>query len=417
MKKLIITLPLVLLVILGFQPASGQGFDATSMGMGGAYGAVARGVSAIPWNPANLALPRDGWLEINFVGLNANLANSSLNISNYERYFTQIGHNGTWTEDDITSILELIPDEGLDASVEVNANALGVAFGRYGISAQLVGQAKGLIPRAPVELVLRGNLKEKYNIGQLDGNGYAAVKISAAASYPIKIKRYFDDFAVGLNLNYYRALAYTDVTEASGGFVTTFDHVQSDIKLTGRLAEGGSGFGADIGAAGVINKKLTISMSLQNVLGSINWNDQPQEFMMKFNVDSADFTNIEIVQDDTTYNIDPFSTRLPVVLHLGTAYELKEYLTLALDMVQAFTDGMGYSDQAKLSIGAEYRPTEIVPIRTGLTFGGKWGYAMGVGIGFHLKALQFDFAYNMHRALLPALSKGISVGFNVKIVI
>jgi hypothetical protein len=207
------------------------------------------------------------------------------------------------------------------------------------------------------------------------------------------------------------------VTEASGGFVTTFDHVQSDVQVSGRLAQGGSGFGADIGAAGVINKKLSLSASLLNVLGTMNWDKDTQGFMMQFLVDSADFTNLEVVQDDSIFDIDPFSTRLPVVLHMAAAYELKDYLTLALDLEQAFSKGMGYSDQAKLAIGAEYRPTEIVPIRAGMTFGGKWGYALGVGIGFHMKALQFDFAYNMHRALLPGFSKGMSAGFNIKIVI
>ena len=190
---------------------------------------------------------------------------------------------------------------------------------------------------------------------------------------------------------------------------------------TGRQAEGGSGYGLDIGAAGIINKKLSISMSFDNVLGSINWNKNTKQYFTTFLVDSADYKkdDFSINQQDTSYteDIEAFSTRMPVVLRMGAAYDIKEYLTVALDLEQAFSKGMGYTDQARLSIGAEYRPTPIVPLRAGFTFGGKWGYAMGLGVGFHMKSLMFDFAYTMHRAFLPSLSRGMSFGFGIKIAI
>jgi hypothetical protein len=117
-------------------------------------------VNAITWNPANLALPRTGWLEINVVGLNLNIANSALTIDNYERYLTTAGHNGEWTEQDKIDILDLIPDGGLDANGDLYANALGVAFGSFGISAQFIGLAQGVIPKAPFELMLMGNISD-----------------------------------------------------------------------------------------------------------------------------------------------------------------------------------------------------------------------------------------------------------------
>jgi hypothetical protein len=55
-----------------------QGFNATGLGMGNAFGAVARGVDAFAWNPANLALKYENRMEINLIGFNFNAANSSL---------------------------------------------------------------------------------------------------------------------------------------------------------------------------------------------------------------------------------------------------------------------------------------------------------------------------------------------------
>jgi hypothetical protein len=210
------------------------------------------------------------------------------------------------------------------------------------------------------------------------------------------------------------------VSDATGGLYTGLEYVYADVYLSQKTAEGGSGFGMDIGAAGVINKKLSLSLSLQNILGSISWNDRTQNHIQTFQIDSAKYISdfeIDPVQTDTSFAIDGFNTRLPVVLHMGVAYEIRKNVTLALDLEQAFSSGMGYSNQAKISVGTEYRPVEVIPLRAGLTFGGKWGYAMGLGFGFHMKALMFDFAYNMHRALWPGYAKGMSGAINIKIAI
>jgi hypothetical protein len=411
---------LMLLITISVQPVSGQGFDAVSMGMGGAYGAVARGVNAIPWNPANLALPRTGWLEINVIGLNLNIANSTMTIDNYERYLTTAGHNGEWTDQDKKDILDLIPDDGFDANGELNANALGVAFGPFGVSAQFIGQAQGIVPKAPFELMLQGNISTNYTFDDLDADGFSAVKISFSAAHAIKWKRYFDVFAVGANLSYYSALGYGEVTESRGGLYTGVEYVAADVYLSQRTADRGSGFGMDIGAAGVINKKLSLSLSLQNILGSFSWNDGTQQHVQTFLIDSAKYVDdfeIDPVQTDTSFDIDGFTTRLPVVFHMGAAYQLRKNVTVALDVEQAFSSGMGYSNQAKISVGTEYRPIEVIPLRAGFTYGGKWGFALGLGFGFHMKALHFDFAYNMHRALWPGYAKGMSGAVNIKIAI
>ena len=329
MKKIIKFAPIIFLVLVfSVQSVSGQGFDPISMGMGGAYSAVARGINSVGWNPANLALPRDGWLEINIIGLNLNVANSSMTIENYERYFTDAGHNGEWNEQDIDEILALIPESGLDLSADFFANALGVAFGNYAISVQFIGQAFGLIPKAPLELMLRGNTKDSYNFSDLNGDGYSAVKISGSVSYPLKIKRYFDKFAVGANLNYYSGIGYSDVTEATGSLLTSLEYIHSDILITGRQAEGGTGYGLDIGGAGIINKKLSISMSFDNILGSINWNKNTKQYFTTFLVDSAEYKkdDFSVEPQDTSYteDIEAFSTRMPVVLRMGAAYDIKE---------------------------------------------------------------------------------------------
>ncbi len=84
-KKLFIA---IIFICLKVSSAYSQGFDGASLGMGRAYGALATGIDAVSWNPANLILPRDSFFELNLFSLNLNMANSSFNVDNYNRYFT-----------------------------------------------------------------------------------------------------------------------------------------------------------------------------------------------------------------------------------------------------------------------------------------------------------------------------------------
>lgn len=90
----------IVLICLASPSVYAQGFDGASLGMGRAYGAMATGVDAIAWNPANLVLPRDNFMELNLFSINLNMANSSFNIDSYNRYFTTEGHKGWWSEAD-----------------------------------------------------------------------------------------------------------------------------------------------------------------------------------------------------------------------------------------------------------------------------------------------------------------------------
>ena len=135
-----------------------QGFNAAGVGMGNAYGAMARGVDAFSWNPANLALNYENRLEINLIGFNFNAANSSLSID--KRYLTESGHGGHWEPHEIDELLELIPDAGLDVTGEAQANVMGLLFGRFGLSVQGIAQTIGVIPKSIIELYLKGNQEQ-----------------------------------------------------------------------------------------------------------------------------------------------------------------------------------------------------------------------------------------------------------------
>lgn len=397
-----------------------QGFDATSLAMGKAFGGIARGVESLTWNPANLGLPRDSWFEMNFVGLNLNIGNSTLSLDNYERYFTDKGHGGTWDDKEKQDLLDMVPDDGFDLNIEAGANALGVVFGRYGFGVQGVGRLNGLIPKGPFEMLLFGNISSLYKFNDLDADGFAALKLTLAGSQPINLKKFFKSFSLGLNLNYYRGFNHAEVNNSGGLVYTGIDYLYSDAQASARTAEGGKGFSMDLGGAGEIGDQWTISMVFRNLLGSITWDENPEAHFYNLEIDSAKYKSsldIEPGESDTSYTIDPYKTRIPVVFHMGVAYQPSRKVTIGMDVEQAFSKGLGYNENALLSVGTEYRPVDIVPLRAGMTFGGKWGFMMGLGVGFHFKALQVNIGYASHRSLWPGSTKGFSTAVDIKIVI
>jgi hypothetical protein len=419
---------IILVLVLLLTGLQAQNFDATGLALGGAYGAMSRGVDAITWNPANLALPRATFTELNFLALNLNLANTSLSIDDYERYFTEAGHEGFWDDEEKENILNLIPDDGLSIKSDFNINMLGVAVGNYGFSIQAFGNILATAPKSPFEFALKGNLRQEYNFEDIYLQGFSAIKVSLSAAHNIDIKKYFDTFAVGVNINYLRGLAIAQILDARGSFYTGDNSIHSNLYLKTRGGYAGDGFSLDLGAAGIIEKKWSVGLSLKNIFGTISWkgtgptgiNNPVGSRIFTVTVDSTEYAedpeNFEAQSSDSGYIADDFSTSLPVVLHISVAYELNEKLTLGLDLEQAYSDGMGFTDQGQISVGAQYLALPFLPVRSGMSFGGKWGFALGLGFGLHFPVFEFDLAYSMHRAAWPTLSTGFSTAMNFKFV-
>lgn len=412
----------------------GQGFDASSMAMGQAYGAVARGVDATYWNPANLALPRTNTVEINFLALNTDITNNSMSLSKYKRYFTEEGHKGTWSKQDIEDILNFIPENGVTLHANLNTNILGFVIDKYGLTVQGIGQSSLRMPKALFELPLTGNqgINKEFNFDDLDGSAYSAIKTTFSAAYPVSWPRYFDTFAVGANISYLMGIAGAEITKANGSFLTSDEAYVSYVDIEGNYTNpdstdafiNGSGFSVDLGAAGIINKTWTVSLSLKNIIGSMSWNNGVEKFAYRAIIDSITLDDIgdssivdeKIVTEDTSYSVNGYSSSLPTVLHLGVAWQMRPNLLLSMDLEQAFSERYGYSKQGLLAIGAEYRPWNILPLRGGMSFGGRWGYALGLGFGLHAGFFQFDLGTSLHRIPWPTASYGIALATNFKFV-
>ena len=77
---------------------------ARGLGMGGAYTALARGVHAPEWNPANLGLPDNPKFSMSIFAIGTAINNNSFSLGDYNKYFTM----EKWNSNDIQEILDHI---------------------------------------------------------------------------------------------------------------------------------------------------------------------------------------------------------------------------------------------------------------------------------------------------------------------
>jgi hypothetical protein len=95
-----------------------------------------------------------------------------------------------------------------------------------------------------------------------------------------------------------------------------------------------------------------------------------------------------------------FTTSLPTVFRAGASFQLDKFfngnfpgtMLIAADYNQGFNDQPGNSTSPSFSLGAEWKPSDWIPIRTGLSFGGVTKFNWAFGFGLDAGVIEFDFA-------------------------
>ncbi len=366
--------------------------NARSVAMGGAYTAIARGIESPSWNPANLALSGKNKYHFNLVSLGLGLNNNSFDKNQYGLY------NGKYlTSEDKQNILASIPTEGLRFDLGTEVQALGLAFGPLALNATGFAVSDLTLSKEIVDLVLNGNEFDRvYNIGDTEGEGWAASSFGVSLGIPI-IKNANFEFAVGGSIKYLRGFAYAKVKEATTTMSTDFDGLQTNGRVVIDRAFGGSGFAIDVGTAAQAGN-WSLSLGLSNFSSHINWNKETKSFIYEF---SADSVSVETIADsdidslfsdsEQTVAIEPFTTKLPAELRFGIARATKRF-TFGVDFRQAFKKAPGVSTKPRFALGAEFRLIQFFPLRSGVAFGGKQGFTPSAGFAFDFSVFSWDFA-------------------------
>jgi len=393
---------------------------ARGLGMGGAYTALARGVHAPMWNPANLGLPDNPKFSMTFISVGAGVWNNSFTKEMYDKYLV----NGTkdedgniiWTQQDIEDILNHIPDGGFGLDVGASFGTFSFSTGRF---AMTIGAKAGTylkLDKTFFEIPLEGtDINEEYNFDNSDGRALGVGVVGLSWGQPLNVS-FADAFAVGgtVNILYGGAYGQPDKTELTVATETYGIDIDGEYRVTYAYL-GGVGWGLDLGTAAQIGKKWTVSFGLANVLGSIPFSNNIEIQEGYFRGDSLSVVS-DFEEDfvDSTWTIDgeSFTTKLPTILRLGCSYREGSVL-LTADYRQGFHNTAFASSTPRFALGTEWKGLKWLPLRMGVVMGGRIGFGTSFGLGIRPGGFVFDIGVMNRGFVVPKNSKGLIVAVEI----
>ncbi len=391
-----------LLGILCPDSAVAQG-SVRSWGMGGTGTATARGLDAVSYNPANLAFSE---------GFNLGLATAAVDIHNnsisLDRYNEITGaHLDTADKE---QLLGDIPDGGFKLDADVRASVFGLQSGSFALTFNALGAGSGNLDKDYFDLVLFGNqLGETVDFSNTYGEGYAMG--SAALSYGGVLRTgERSRLSYGLSAKYLQGAYEMHVEDAYGSLHTGLEEITGQAYVSTISSEGGHGYGLDLGLALQAPNGWTLGLAMENLYTKVTW-DQNVE-AREFRVDASDINALNddldnaVVDSDTTYAADSYSTTLPRQMRLGAANRFGAF-DVAFDYVQGFENRGVASTTPRFHLGTEWWLTGIVQPRFGMSVGGIAGTGVSAGLGVRLGFWRIDMAAVSRGGLNPNQTKGV----------
>ncbi len=394
----------LVLVLLPWTVSADQS-SARSVAMGEAYTAMANGVDAARYNPANLGLDGYRRTELELFGVGADINNNSFSLSDYNNY------TGAYlTDADKADILNKVPEQGLLLSADVQAAGLSLAHGSFALTTSASGLANVNINRDLIELVLNGNTFGD-SIVVTGSYSDAVAYVSTGLSYGMPIYTAGTrQLSIGATARYIRGLAVEKIVELDGLAATFETGFEGEGRIIAQTATGGSGYALDLGAALKLNDRYTAGVRIKNFISSMTWDNDPEEHSYIFHFDTVTIANADgdfVVSESETKPIESFKSDLPSVMTIGFA-KTSGSLLWAVDWEQGFRTAAGSSTKPRLSLGVEWQGLPLIPVRAGYSTGGERPAAFSFGTGIGLGPFYVDGAVVSGKSLSPYSTKGVN---------
>tara|TARA_B100000676_G_scaffold288951_1_gene320964 strand:+ start:3588 stop:5045 length:1458 start_codon:yes stop_codon:yes gene_type:complete len=259
------------------------------------------------YNPASISY-HEG-LSVKLFGFNIGFENNFLSVSKYNDIN---GANFEETTDPNyfdKSELYKIFDDGLkiNTHLALNLPLTELIYKNYSFHNRVFFINESQLPQSFVKLLLYGNEpNEIYNLN-------SSIKVNIFSESGIGYAKKINNLSLGIKIKYLQGIAYGDLVnlnDNSSFFVTdTTTGFMGEAKYLINQAIGGSGFGVDIGFIFDYSKKMKFGISLNNLFGKINWDENNITF--------------NYFRDEVNSNFD-------------LRYNEKQFFSIKLDTLNAF---------------------------------------------------------------------------------
>jgi hypothetical protein len=433
-------------LILGLVPLAagvaqtGDRTNVRGVGMGRTMNAAARGVDALGVNPSLLALPDNRFMEIGLPTVGFHFLSQFVSYDVYNDYFTGVETTSgdrvakELTEQDKRDLLNLLPDEG-ETRFATDIRVLSLSFHHakiggmgFGIT-EHVGMKNNLDKdffRLPFDGLPSGSTYDLSDTRQefwwwreyafsygREVPAFIPMTKRVFVGAGFKIVRGYGIFETvnyrgivsnpGFDVNQIRFEALSEFLIRRAG-IQEFNSDSSDF--TPFPDPAGKGVGFDLGLTAELNYGIRVSAAVVNI-GSIDWDQNLVETVGAGNVTISNpltdqgNDSLLIALRGSNRPGEAFSTPLPTQLRIGATMRSDEVpflkwlpgrLALAVDYTQGFNESLGNSTQPRFSLGTEYRLIPLIPLRTGIAWGGGDSFRWAAGIGLDLHFLSLDLA-------------------------
>ncbi|HEX8694979.1 MAG TPA: hypothetical protein VF746_21390 [Longimicrobium sp.] len=366
-----------------------------SLGMGGAYVAVARGHEALFLNPANLGLP--GTSHWSFGIPTLTLGYSLLGIG-YGDARDLLGFDEL-DQAERDEILEKIPEPGTELRGDLRIPLVAAQIRRFavGVSYGIIGSHT--VDRDIVDLLLNGPiLGRNDDVLPDETQGFRAEYVDFALAHG----RRFGPVSVGATAHWYLGNTLLRAGITSVQVVTA---PQPDVLVTysGVKSEGGSGFGLDLGLAAEPAPGVTVSASLGNVVNTFEWDDalrrrrlvldrtdyqsgDPDALLGEYEASETDYDPATSTAAEQALAADlEEGTELPRTLRVGAAWRpaaLRNAVFAAAYQGNLEDSRVGGMWDRSLSVGWQQQFTRMVGLRAGVASNLDDGGLLGAGVSF-----------------------------------
>ncbi len=452
MKRLIqITLVGMLLIASAFGQAH---IDARGLALCNAYTVSSRGISAIGYNPANLGYTEDLTFSADLIDVKVAAFNNFMSLALFNQYFTgdrngdpfdleteMIGRDMTHKE----FLLSEIPEEGLafGLGLSLPLPVLNFSVGNYAFTSGVEYYSRNAIPRALFEIVMEGNqIGRSFNLA-------LAQDLLMVTNFGFSFAIPFEKYNVGATIKYLAGIGFAGIDSSGGTFSTQATGLESDGFYRYTRAIGGNGMAIDLGFNTRKINNWQFGLAINNVIGFINWgNDDnfiakniglieslvPVRDMFQISTDSSSFSastlysmeleNVNVTSalanSDSLFNLQdqpvatPDSIRMnyPAMFRFGGSYQYKNDFILMADISAGLDDYYFANQSWRMAIAAEWIRFKMVPIRSGMAFGGPYGREASLGTGVHLIWFDADLALKLLGGMSFATAEGIEFGIS-----
>ncbi len=446
-----------LLVLLALPcTATAQGtYSVAGYSLAGARGTAMYDIDAALVNPALLGLPGRRHFSLRLVSVNTHVDQNIMSIGRWNRWMEE----GFIDEDEKDSYLNSL-GKAARVSANVEVGTFGLQIGRLALGTYHVVDAEARMPTDLFELLLRGNrLNRTYHFGEFGASteGISVFYGTYAFRAPAVIDSFFRNFIGGreiyggIGLKYYAGHQYAGIDEGTVDFTFLEDGIfgHADYRYHTAGIPGydldpesddleiidddefepvnGSGIGLDLGVAAVMNDHWTVHGALLNLSPGITWKNSTYNVHLIADADTigmgtflefdeeAETTDLDSLTsyDVELERIDSFRTPVPVIFRVGTTYQLGR-LALNAEFEQPFSRGLGFRAVPRLGLGMEWRPIFFLPLRAGLSFGGRHGLVGAVGLGLDFRILCLEVAV-ANTGITPDGIRGFGAAAGLKI--